>query len=33
VLSVVWGAYGALYFSRNSRRKGKSTLTVKTLTT
>ena len=30
VLSVVWGGYGALYFSRNSRKKGKSTLTVKT---
>ena len=30
VLSVVWGVYGALYFSRNSRKKGKSTLTVKT---
>src|SRR5271168_5149647 len=33
VLSVVWGLYGAFYFSRNSRKKGKSTLTVKSLTT
>ncbi len=33
VLSVVWGLYGAFYFSRNSRKKGKSTLTVKSATT
>ena len=26
VLSAVWGLYGAIYFSRNSKKKGKDTL-------
>ncbi len=29
-LAVIWGVYGAIYFMRNSKKKGKSTLTVKT---
>jgi hypothetical protein len=24
--SVIWGIYGAIYFSRNSRRKGRDTV-------
>jgi amino acid transporter len=28
ILSLVWGLYGAIYFTRNSRRKGKSTVLV-----
>ncbi len=27
-LSLVWGIYGAIYFARNSKRKGKSTILV-----
>lgn len=27
-LSIVWGVYGAIYFSRNSKKKGKSTILV-----
>jgi basic amino acid/polyamine antiporter, APA family len=27
-LSVVWGVYGAIYFARNSKKKGKSTVLV-----
>jgi len=27
-LSVVWGVYGAVYFSRNSKKRGKSTILV-----
>jgi hypothetical protein len=27
-LSLVWGIYGWTYFSRNSRKKGKSTILV-----
>jgi hypothetical protein len=26
VLSAVWGLYGAVYFSRNSKKKGKETV-------
>jgi len=29
-VAVVWGLYGAYYFSRNSKKRGRSTLTVKT---
>jgi amino acid transporter len=32
VLSVVWGIYGAIYFSRTSKRKGRATLTPKAQT-
>jgi basic amino acid/polyamine antiporter, APA family len=28
VLAVVWGLYGAFYFMRNSKKKGKSTILV-----
>jgi basic amino acid/polyamine antiporter, APA family len=28
ILSLVWGLYGAIYFARNSRRKGKATVLV-----
>ena len=28
VLAVVWGLYGAFYFLRNSKKKGKSTILV-----
>jgi len=28
VLSAVWGLYGAVYFMRNSRRKGKDTMLI-----
>ena len=28
-VAVVWGLYGAYYFSRNSKKRGRSTLTVK----
>jgi len=28
ILSFVWGLYGAIYFTRNSRRKGKATVLV-----
>ena len=28
-VAVLWGLYGAYYFARNSKRKGRSTLTVK----
>jgi len=29
VLSVFWGLYGAYYFSRNSKKLGRDTLTAK----
>jgi hypothetical protein len=25
-ISIVWGIYGAIYFSRNSRKRGKETM-------
>ena len=28
ILSLIWGLYGAVYFARNSRRKGKATVLV-----
>jgi amino acid transporter len=28
VLSLIWGIYGAIYFARNSRKKGKATMLV-----
>jgi len=28
VLSAVWGIYGAIYFMRNSKRKGRATMTT-----
>ena len=28
VLSAVWGIYGAIYFTRNSRKKGKDTVLI-----
>ncbi len=28
VLSVIWGLYGAFYFVRNSKKKGKDTILV-----
>jgi amino acid transporter len=28
-IAVLWGAYGAFYFARNSKKRGRSTLTVK----
>ena len=27
-LSVIWGVYGAIYFVRNSRKKGKTTMVL-----
>jgi len=27
-LSVIWGAYGAIYFMRNSKRRGMETILV-----
>ncbi len=27
-LSVIWGVYGAIYFVRNSRKKGKTTMVM-----
>ena len=28
ILSLIWGIYGAIYFTRNSRKKGKETILV-----
>jgi hypothetical protein len=27
-LSIIWGVYGAIYFVRNSRKKGKTTMVM-----